>query len=38
MVGGLSCDFASAVGIAGQSIESGEAMQRLEKLVKVSND
>lgn len=37
MVGGLSDDFASAVRIAGQSIESGEAMRRLETLVNVSN-
>ena len=34
IVGGLADDFASAVNIAGQAIESGEAMHRLEKLVR----
>jgi anthranilate phosphoribosyltransferase len=37
IVGGKVCDFGSAVGIAEQSIGSGSAIQRLEKLVKVSH-
>ncbi len=37
IVGGLADDFASAVSIAGQSIESGAAIQALEKLIEVSN-
>jgi len=37
IVGGLANDFASAVGIAGQSIESGSGLHRLEKLVMISN-
>lgn len=37
IVAGLGDDFATAVKIAEQSIISGAAMQRLEKLVKTSN-
>jgi anthranilate phosphoribosyltransferase len=37
IVGGLSDDFASSVKIAEQSIISTEALNRLEKLVKLSN-
>ncbi len=37
IVGGLADDFASAIKIAGQSIETGKAMRHLEKLVHVSN-
>ncbi len=36
IVGGLADDFAPAIKIAGQSIETGKAMQHLEKLVAVS--
>jgi anthranilate phosphoribosyltransferase len=36
MVSGLANDFSSAVGIAGQSIESGSALHRLEMLVNAS--
>ena len=36
MAGGLASDFASAVRIAEQSIESGSAMRRLEMLVRIS--
>jgi anthranilate phosphoribosyltransferase len=38
IVGGLADDFASAVKIACQSVETGKAMQCLEKLVAVSKD
>jgi anthranilate phosphoribosyltransferase len=36
IVGGLANDFASAVNVARQVIENGEAMHRLEKLVHAS--
>ncbi len=37
IVAGQADDFESAVSIAGKSIASGAAMQRLEQLVKISN-
>jgi anthranilate phosphoribosyltransferase len=37
IVAGLAGDFASAMSIAGQSIDTGAAMERLERLVKISN-
>ena len=36
MVGGLAKDFASALGMAGQSIDTGAAIHRLETMVNVS--
>jgi anthranilate phosphoribosyltransferase len=37
IVGGLTEDFGSAVKIAKQAIDNGQAMQRLEKMIEVSN-
>jgi anthranilate phosphoribosyltransferase len=37
IVAGLADDFASAMKIAGQAIESGQALRQLEKMVQVSN-
>lgn len=38
MVGGLAKDFPAAVGMAGRAIENGEAMNRLEMLVRISKN
>jgi anthranilate phosphoribosyltransferase len=37
IVGGLADDFANAMKIAAKAIDSGEALHRLEKLVRISN-